>query len=377
MFAIRRGLFYAIALFTAAHFLPACNNSAPTNTEERTDRIVGGVNFTRLFAPPTAAEIAQIENEWLARQIQVTDFREEMSIQTSLGRTPATLRVVSHVVDGNRHYGAILSPNGAAPGSLPIMMYTHGGDGGFSLNEFQLIATFNDDVIDRFVYVAPAFRSEPLRTESAVYLSEGEPSPWDRDVDDALALLEATLANTPAADPQRIGALGFSRGAAVAMLMAIRDPRIDLVIEFFGPTDFFGEFVQSVTEETLLGMPRDLPGVDYLNTTILLPLKNGELSIEQVRLEILRRSPVYFAGRLGQLQVHHGTADSIVPVAEAERLIEVMTQLGRGAPDFVAYIYPGGQHNPFTLAGSIERAKNFLARLLENGEIRASVDALD
>jgi dipeptidyl aminopeptidase/acylaminoacyl peptidase len=344
--------------------LSACSKS-PTSVENSTDRIIAGVNFTRLFAPPTADEISAIQNEWANRDVSAKNYQLVESTQVFLGTTPATLRVVSHTVDGFRHYGAILSPDGAAPVSLPVMIYTHGGDGGFGQSELQLVASFNDNFADKYVYIAPSFRSEPLRTETNFYLSEGEPSPWNRDVDDALALLNVVLENTPEADPNKIGIVGFSRGATVAMLMAIRDPRIDLVVEFFGPTDFFGDFVQTVAEEALLGRPRDLPGLDYLNNTLIQPLKNGQLTIQDARPEILRRSPVYFAAALPQLQVHHGTSDPIVPVAEAERLIAVMQQLGRSAPDFESYIYQNGTHNPLSLSGSIIRSADFLSRLFQ------------
>ncbi|MFQ5627810.1 MAG: alpha/beta hydrolase family protein [bacterium] len=347
-------------------FILGCNNSTPTGVEKSSDRIVAGVNFTQLFAPPTADEISAIKDEWASRGISAENYQLVDSSQVLLGSAQATLRIVSHTVDGFRHYGAILTPNNAAAGSLPVMVYTHGGDGGLSVTEFQFIASFNDNNADKYVYVAPSFRSEPLRTESKFYRSEGDPSPWDRDVDDALALLNVALQNTPEANPDHIGIIGFSRGAAVAMLMAIRDPRIELVVEFFGPTDFYGEFVQTVTEETLLGQPRDLPGLDFLNETLIQPLQKGQLSIEEVRVEILRRSPVYFAEALPQLQVHHGTADPIVPVGEAERLIAVMQDLGRTAPDFESYLYPNGTHNPFTLPGSISRSANFLSRMLRS-----------
>jgi dipeptidyl aminopeptidase/acylaminoacyl peptidase len=145
--------------------------------------------------------------------------------------------------------------------------------------------------------------------------------------------------------------------------MAIRAPRIDVVVEFFGPTDFFGPFVQQVAEEVLLGQPPGLPGVDWLDQALLQPLKNGQLTIDDVRPEILRRSPVYFADRLPDVQVHHGTADTTVPVGEGERLIEVMGALGRGPPEFEGYIYPGAGHDPLSMPLSIPRAVAFLARL--------------
>ncbi len=335
------------------------------SVSEPEDRIVAGVNLTTLFAEPTQSEIAAVAAEWLQRDVTAQNVEEVATANVTIDAVDATLRVVSHTVGGVKHYGAVLVPEGAQAGSLPIIMYGHGGDGGLSIDEtLNLLPFFLGDEIGRSIFVAPSFRAEPLFFDGTTYLSEGPPSPWDRDVDDALALLNVVIATTPQANPDLIGLVGFSRGAGVALLMAERDPRIDIVVEFFGPTDFYGPFVQQVFEEALLGAPRDLPGLDFLNAEYIQPLKLGQLTIAEARREILRRSSVYYADRLPQLQVHHGTNDQTVPVGEAERLIEVMVGLGRTAPEFEAYLYEGGEHNPLTLTGSIPRARDFLVRLI-------------
>ncbi len=340
----------------------ACADSA-TAPEHR---IVEGVDMTRLFAPPSEAEVAALLDEWANRDVQARGIQEVESTTVSLGTTPGTLRIVSHDVGGVRHFGAILAPSGAAARSLPVLVIAHGGDHGvdLSVDALPFLQLAFGDLVDDFVYVAPSFRSERLSFSGRDYVSGGEQSPWDRDVDDALALLNVALQTTPQADSGRIGVLGFSRGACVALLMGIRDSRIDLVAEYFGPTDFFGPFVQGAVEQALHGSPPDLPGADYINETFIQPLKRGELTIADVRPELLRRSPVYFARLLPQVQVHHGTADPIVPVEEAERLIDVMHALGRTAPEFESYIYPGGVHNPLSFPGAIERTRDFLRRLV-------------
>ncbi|KPK79925.1 MAG: hypothetical protein AMS25_11005 [Gemmatimonas sp. SM23_52] len=329
------------------------------------DRIVEGVDLDLLFAEPSQAEIEAVADEWEGRDISAQNVQEIVTSAETIGDTSATLRIVSHDVGGVTHYGAILVPDGATPGSLPLLLYTHGGDGGVDVDELlPLLPVLLGDLVAQFVLAAPAFRSEPLAYDGVEYLSEGPASPWDLDVDDALALLNAVLETTPEADPARIAVIGFSRGACVALLMAERDARIAPVVEFFGPTDFFGRFAQEVVEEALRGSPRDLPGLTYLDSTFIQPLKRGELTIEDVRPELIRRSPVFFAERLPQLQVHHGTEDETVPVGEAERLDEVMQGLGRGEPEFEFYLYEGGTHNPLTLSGSIPRTRDFLSRML-------------
>jgi len=343
----------------------ACSDSSsPLAPNANNGRIVEGIDLDVLFAKPSEAEINVILSEWGTREVAVQNSNELSRSAVVMGGAPGTIRIVSHTVGGVKHYGAIVAPDDRAARSLPVLIYTHGGDNGTSKFEVELILAIMAADAGKFVFVVPSYRSEPLAVDGTTWVSEGEPSPWDRDVDDALALLNVALQITPEADPERIGIIGFSRGACVGLLMAIRDSRIDLVVEFFGPTDFLGEFAQKVTAEALRGNPRDLPGLDYLNAKLIQPLKNGRLSINDVRLELMRRSPVYFAKMLPQLQVHHGTADDVVPVAEAERLIEVIKNLGRAAPAFESYLYAGGGHHPLTLAGSIDRTVAFFRRLL-------------
>lgn len=329
--------------------------------------IVAGVNLTELFAPPTDAEVSATLDDWGQRDVSARDVTvvDSATVRTGfLNADTLAVRVASHAVGGVRHFGAVVVPKGAAPGSLPLLVLAHPGDAGVDLDAtLTLLGYAMGGTLGSFVTVVPSFRSEGLAFQGATYHSDGTPSPWDRDVDDALALLNVAIALAPEADSTRIGALGLSRGAGVALLMAVRDPRIDQVVEFFGPTDFFGPFVQDVVEEALRGTPRDLPGLNDLNAQFIQPLKRGDLTIADVRPQLVRRSPVYFVNRLPQVQLHHGTADSVVSVTQAERLIEVMQAAGRGAPGFEWYLYPGGGHDPFTLTGSIDRAAVFLQRL--------------
>jgi dipeptidyl aminopeptidase/acylaminoacyl peptidase len=324
-----------------------------------------GVDLAALFAPPTTNEVVSILADWTSRAPASAGVEVLNQTLLPFGSQGLAARIVSHDVDGVEHVGAIFTPVGAQAETLPILVYSHGGDQGENLDlTLLLLPLVLEDDIDEFVFVVPSFRSEALVFDGVEYPSGGEPSPWDRDVDDALSLLEVVIATTPEADPDRIGVLGFSRGANVALLMAIRDPRIDAVVEFFGPTDFFGDFVQEVVADALAGEVRNLPGVAFLNQEFIQPLSLGSLSIDEVRLELLRRSPVYFADRIPDLQVHHGTADTVVPVGEGRRLIQVMEEMGRGPPGFEGFIYEGGTHSPLALPGSLPRTQEFLRRLL-------------
>lgn len=330
--------------------------------------IVAGVNLTELFAPPTQSEVSATIDDWNQRDVSAQNVEVVDSatvVQGFLNADTLAVQVLSHTVGGVRHFGAVIVPRGATPGSLPVLVLAHPGDSGVDLDATLALLGFTmSGTLASFVTVVPSFRSEALVFQRTTYRSEGAPSPWDRDVDDALALLNVALDVTPEADSGRIAVLGLSRGAGVGLLLAVRDSRIDEIVEFFGPTDFFGPFVQDVVEEALRGTPRDLPGLNDLNAQFVQPLKRGDLTIAEVRAQLVRRSAVYFVDRLPQVQVHHGTADSVVSVSQAQRLDEAMREAGRGPPGYEFYLYPGGGHDPFTLPGSIDRAIDFLGRLL-------------
>lgn len=325
-----------------------------------------GLDLEALFLPATAAEVAAVEADWAARAPVAGGIEEELTTAGQLPGTPATVRIFSHLVDGNRHHGAVVVPEGAAVGSLPVVVFAHPGDRGIDLGDFFLAAEFLGEAVSGFAFVVPSFRSESLIVDGRRFESGGMASPWDRDVDDALALLDVVLDRVPEVDPTRVGAVGLSRGAGVALLMAARDPRIDLVVEFSGPTDFFGAFARDVVEDALEGRRRPLPGLEALDDRFIQPLGAGTLSPEAFRLELARRSVVLFADRLPPVQVHHGVQDDVVPVSQAERLVDAVEAAGGGPPEDEFHFYPGGSHDPLTLPAGFGRAADFLERLLDD-----------
>ena len=336
-----------------------CDSMSPED-----DRVIEGVDLDVLFAPPTPAEIDAAAAEWAGRTLslgEATIVRQDTVLVAPF--TFSVLYVVAQTVDQGIHYSAVAVPLGATE-PLPVFLYTHPGDDGVDIDEtLSLLTVGVDQVVNRFVFVAPSFRGEPLGVDGVTYLSTAPPSPLDYDVDDTLALLEALPAITPLADTSQINVLGLSRGAGVALLLGARRPGLDGIVAFFGPTDFFGPYVQDIVADALRGIPRDLPGFDFLDATYIQPLKEGRLAIADVRSQLVRRSAVLFAERLPRLQLHHGDADLTVDVSQAEALIDAMAALGRTAPAFESYIYPGAGHNPLEMTGSFDRVIAFFEPL--------------
>ena len=347
--------------------LTGCDSAGDGQQEEEPqDKIVAGVNFTRLFAPPTEAEKQAVLDDWASRQPTASGVQIEADLEIG----DHVILVFSHVVDGNRHYGAVRIPANAE-GNLPVLMVHHGGDGGVNVAEYAQVldgasAAGDFDVSGGTIQVMPSYRSEPLDLsayqQGLVFTSEGEPSPWDRDVDDAIALLNVVLEQIPQADPDRVAVLGVSRGGGVALLHAIRDVRVNGVVDFFGPTNFFGSMIQGLAEYILTGgEPLGLPGEEYLTHRVLFALRDGEISYEEARLELLKRSPRWFVEQIPPyVQIHHGVRDLVVLVEQSDELAQALEDAGRTAPEFQYYRYPEGKHDISTLPGSLERTNNFL-----------------
>ena len=353
------------ALWTGLLVAAACGE--PT-TPTGPDVVEPSIDLDALFAPATASELAVVREDWASRTPAAEGV--EVVVDDTISRTTGDIRVriVSHRVEEVTHFGALISPV-TVTGPLPVVLYAHGGDEGTSVESVLLTLSSTTGLPD-FLWLVPSFRDEALTYSGSSWRSGGPASPWDRDVDDALALVDVGLSLDEDADEERVGVLGFSRGGAVGMLAAIRDPRIDRVVSFFGPTDFLGGFVREIVDDLVTGGTNDLPGVDVLEERVVGPLTRGELTIAQARLELVRRSAVLFAEELPALQLHHGTADTVVPVSQAEAMISAMTNLGRGEPEFEATLYDGGGHNPFTLPGSIDATVRFLTALATTVTVR-------
>jgi dipeptidyl aminopeptidase/acylaminoacyl peptidase len=308
-----------------------------------------------LFAPPTAAERETIKEEWRSSAPPpVEQVRVEWEKQEPDGRR--TL-VISHLVGGARHYGAVRSPAHGPEELLPLLVVAHGGDRGASGYHFFRAGPLATD----WIQVVPSFRSEPLfLSPFRIYRSGGLANPWDGDVEDSMALVGAVLQTLPQADSTRIAVLGHSRGGGVALLMGIRDPRIKAVVSIAAPTDLFLPEVRRIAERGLRLPIRRLPGANYLADSVLFALRDGRTTVAEARLELLRRSPAWFAELLPPTQVHHGQQDGTVPFSHAARL-EQLARHSRSGAKLQMYSYPSGRHRTRTLDGAIRRAEHFLA----------------
>ena len=307
-----------------------------------------GVDVTELFAPPTTAEIDAIREDWRDRELGAVDVRIEAERALPAGET---LRVLSHMVGQQTHYGLVILPPGDHdPGSLPVLANFIGFGRVLVLDVPDTARAYDS----RFVTMLPSFRGHELRVGDESWFSDGDPyDQCDGGTDDAIAFLEAALSMTPEADPSTLIALGGSRGGNVAMLAGIRREDVDGVANIAGPTDY-------LRPELL-----DHPNMTALYTNYFVrDLLAGVGTIPEARRRMLACSPLHFAEALPPMQAHHGTADENVPFEQAELLATRMRDLGRVPPEFQLFAYEGADHalvEELTLIS--ERIEKFIDRL--------------
>jgi hypothetical protein len=280
--------------------LPGDSNWIPsafgTILHDRWDSVV---NLSK-YRVAADSDLSRILADWASRTPRATGWTQVASSDTAMGTGHhGTLSLVRFSVDGVSQGALVWTPT--ASGKLPVLLVGHPGDGGVSDDILSglgmLMGVPTGALVDSVILVAPAYRGETawLGNDSVV----GDPataSPWDRDVDDALGLLQAELDREPRADAARISAFGFSRGAGVSLLAALRDARIRSVFEIAGPTDFFAPSIQQVAFALYAGQSIDLPGVNYLTDRYVAPLWNGSIPADSIRTALLRRSPARLAG---------------------------------------------------------------------------------
>ena len=353
--------------------LAGCGAGSGTGPDDDTNKGFDRADLPLLFAPVTESERETVLADWASRDVTARDVRVVQQDTIALGIDTLEVRILSHLVQGDRHYGAVIVPlNVTAP--RPVLAYTHYSDVGVTV-EAALFALGAVAGLrgNQFTLVLPSYRGKSLSYGSSVWTSEGAVSIWDGEVDDALALIHAAWAQ-PGVATGNAAALGFSAGGAIALLTAIREPGVVRVVDFFGPADFFGNFSQRLLLSILDDRPPPLTSIAELQASIVDPLERGDLSVAGMRLELLRRSALYFADRLPTVLAHHGLADDVVSVEETQRLVRAMLDAGGSIE---AYYYAGGGHSPFGLDGSLARTAAFLGVMSPAGRRAQPLAGLD
>lgn len=213
-----------------------CDNSTKSKVDKYSG-IIKNVDFDQLFDEPSNEEIEAIETSWHSFNSNITSISIVDTSYTLIGTQMHLIITVSHTNAENVvHYGSVVLPADLTQ-SYPVMFYNHGGDDGVDISSFTSLAGFSPDMVEisnNFVIAIPSFRSEKLTiSETKFFQSTGDPSPWDKDVEDCMDFLTTISTLFDQVDESAVFVVGLSRGAGVSMLWSARDSRVDKVVDFF------------------------------------------------------------------------------------------------------------------------------------------------
>ena len=287
-------------------------------------------DLDKLFQTPSQEEIKNVWKDWKSRDLSLKQAKIEHKENVELNNCRYEIRIISHTVQGSKHYGAVLIPEGAKISNSPIIVELRGVDPNYSplnvlKNKSSVIVQENKS---NAIIAIPSFRGNTLTFKDKVYVSEGSPTnAWDGAADDAMTFLSAVLDIIPEADPNRIAVFGHSRGGTVALLLGIRDKRVSSVIDWAGPSGWFsnmGTFGWTLQEQVQWALWEKWSpdrgwgsASQFIDWFLSNPIKSGNPGLAEVRHQILASSPLYFLDSLPTAQLQYGVDDRFVPISNA------------------------------------------------------------
>jgi acetyl esterase/lipase len=246
--------------------------------------------------------------------------------------------IVYKTVDGQELKLDIMAPEGEGP--FPVVVTIHGGAwrGGDKASNRPLMERL---VEAGYVAVSPQYRFCP----KVIFPAQVH------DVKAAVRHVRAH-ASEMKADPEHIGAVGFSAGGHLSLMLGLTDgddglegdvpaeapsSRVQAVVNYFGPTDMAADDIPSVSKPLLR---------DFLGGT---PAEKPE--------ETKNASPLTFVTKDDPpVLTYQGTKDPLVPHTQAVKLADAQTDAG--APGRVELLINaghgwGGEELNRTIAGTI------------------------
>ena len=296
----------------------------PVNTDP-------GVPIEDLLKEPEEVELNAIRTEWQKKDFTPMQIQDEHKV---LGYHGDTIKVVSHSVNGQKHYGLIRIPKGIDMNKAPILLGLMGGGTGLDVLKisdlYQLSSGQCRDLLDRYITIMPTFRGNIVRGEDFCFRSEGYPGDvWLGAAEDAVSFLEVVKHIYHKDDSTGILALGVSRGATVALIIGGLTDKIDYIISNSTHTQFLDPYV--VRNERV--------GGSYSRA-----FYTPSASHEMIRKRILASSPLYFSNHLPAFEIHQGTEDQKTTVRHTRLLENKLKEMGRDNSTYHIYLYEGKGH---------------------------------
>lgn len=242
--------------------------------------------------------------------------------------------IISYSSEGNKIYALLGVPLGEAPsGGWPVIIFNHGYiDPKIYRTNERYVAYFDRLVLAGYIVVKSDYRGHGISEGEAVggYGSDG----YTRDVKQ----LVVNMKQYPSANKDRIGMWGHSMGGHITLRTMVSSSDVKAGVIWAGVVASYPDLLNNWRRS-----PRPLPSPSYPGRrwrTILqeqygTPEQNPEFwnSIS---------ATTYLDQISGPVQLHHGTADTSVPVEFSRTLEQKMKDVDK---EIELHEYPGDDHN--------------------------------
>ena len=276
------------------------------------------------YRPISKADLDRVQKDWRNRDLRARNIK----VVHEEDRDGFELLVVQHDISSRAHFGAIFVPDVDDLSNVPVVVLPdHLEQWNPTIDIEQNIEKYQSyEPLTGFIKILPGFRGRFVDYKDRGWFSRGDfCDAFDGPADDSIAMLNVAEELFPEVNFEEVLVWGGSRGGTTALLMAVRDARVNTVIALGAPVDFYRESWQ-------------VPGSDQYRCQFF-----DEKSDEQSRQRILASSPLFFEPHenLEAVSLHHDAGDEVVLVWNVH---EVADHLESHSVDVTKYIYPTEGH---------------------------------
>ena len=236
--------------------------------------------------------------------------------------------------DGAEIEGLLTKPVGYTAGAkVPLLLNPHGGPTGASLNNWN--GTVQVLAANGFAVLQPNFRGS---TGKGLVFAQANKNTWGKgDYEDCISGVDALVASG-VADPDRLGAFGWSYGGYMTFWILTQTDRFKAVSPGAGLTNIYSMYSQTDIHRYLQWFYTDKA-----------PWEATDLYWD--------RSPMKYVNNVKTpTMIMHGQVDTRVPIAQAEEFYQALKE--RQVPvEFV--VYPRENHG-FTGRRQMDRVRRYV-----------------